>query len=142
MESNEDITLRPFSELTLKDVTPYLRELIQEEMSNCLVNKKLPPAFSGIKDSTIEHFLTNPELYTIGLKGLADLLHCSIKSAYNYKRSGKYDPAIHKIGKRFVINKEIALDSAFIVFAYDSLYSGKAQCGTGYSQGTWCDKEV
>ena len=64
MESNEDITLRPFSELTLKDVTPYLRELIQEEMSNCLVNKKLPPAFSGIKDSTIEHFLTNPELYT------------------------------------------------------------------------------
>lgn len=112
MESNEDITLRPFSELTMKDVTPYLRELIQEEMSNCLVNKKLPPAFSGIKDSTIEHFLTNPELYTIGLKGLADLLHCSIKSAYNYKRSGKYDPAIHKIGKRFVINKEIALEIA------------------------------
>lgn len=60
MECNEDITLRPFSELTLKDVTPYLRELIQEEMSNCLVNKKLPPEFSGIKDSAIEHLLTQP----------------------------------------------------------------------------------
>ena len=112
MESNEDITVRPFSELTLKDVTPYIREIIKEEMTNCMVERKLPPFFSGIKDSVIEHFLSNPELYTIGLKGLAELLHCSIKSAYNYKRSGKYDPAIHKIGKRFVINKEIALEIA------------------------------
>ena len=112
MEYKEEITAKPLSELTLQDVAPYLRELIKEEVNGCLLDKKLPPVLSGIRNSTIEHFLSNPDLYTIGLKGLAELLHCSIKSAYNYKKSGMYDPAIHKIGKRFVINKEIALEIA------------------------------
>ena len=121
MENSKDITTRPLSELTLQDVLPYLRRMVNEEVGNCMRNKEIPPVLSGIRDSTVEHFLQNPQYYTIGLKGLAELLHCSVKSAYNYKRSGLYDPAIHKIGKRYIINKEIALEIA------PGKYNGKVE---------------
>lgn len=112
MDHQQNIITKPLNELTLEDVIPHLRQLIKEEVGNCLNSKEIPSYLSGIKDSTIEHLLANPRLYVVGLKGLADLLHCSLKSAYNYKRSGKYDPAIHRIGKRYIINKEIALEIA------------------------------
>ena len=112
MDDRQAIAARPLSELTLGEVLPYLRRMVSEEIERGKQDHAVPAVFSGIMNSTMEHYLKNPHCYTIGLKGLAELLHCSVKTAYNYKRSGLYDPAIHKIGKRYLINKEIALEIA------------------------------
>lgn len=112
MDYQQKIITKPLCELTLEDVIPYLRQIIREEVSNCINKKEKLPNIAGIKNSTAEDILANPHLYAFGLRGFADLLHCSIKTAYNYKRSGKYDPAIHRFGKTYIINKEIALEIA------------------------------
>ena len=46
------------------------------------------------------------------MAGLAEVLHCSIKTAYNYRSTGDYDPAIIKFGKRIVIDKVKATEIA------------------------------
>ena len=50
--------------------------------------------------------------YVYGLRGLAELLGCSIPTAYRVKRSGKLGDAITQIGRKIIINSELALELA------------------------------
>ena len=105
-----DIENRPLQELTLKQVLPYLREIISEEVK--IKRNPIHPLFSGLSNEITENILNNPERYTFGMAGLAEVLHCSIKTAYNYMSTGDYDPAIIKFGKRIVIDKVKATEIA------------------------------
>ena len=105
-----DIENRPLQELTLKQVLPYLREIISEEVK--IKRNPIHPLFSGLSNEITENILNNPERYTFGMAGFAEVLHCSIKTAYNYRSTGDYDPAIIKFGKRIVIDKVKATEIA------------------------------
>ena len=105
-----DIENRPLQELTLKQVLPYLREIISEEVK--IKRNPIHPLFSGLSNEITENILNNPERYTFGMAGLAEVLHCSIKTAYNYRSTGDYDPAIIRFGKRIIIDKVKATEIA------------------------------
>ena len=105
-----DIESRPLQELTLKDILPFLRQIISEEVKT--KTKPIPPKMSGVKSEITESILNDPERYTFGMVGLAEVLHCSVKTAYNYRSTGDYDPAIIKFGKRVIIDKIKATEIA------------------------------
>ena len=105
-----DIESRPLQELTLKDVLPFFRQIISEEVRT--KTNPLPLKLSGVKNEITESILNDPERYTFGMVGLAEVLHCSIKTAYNYRNTGEYDPAIIKFGKRVIIDKVKATEIA------------------------------
>jgi hypothetical protein len=105
-----DIENRPLLELTLKQVLPYLREIISEEVK--IKRNPIHPLFSGLSNEITENILNNPERYTFGMAGLAEVLHCSIKTAYNYRSTGDYDLAIIRFGKRIIIDKVKATEIA------------------------------
>jgi hypothetical protein len=105
-----DIECRPLKELTLKDILPFLRQIISEEVKT--KTKPIPLKMSGVKSEITESILNDPERYTFGMVGLAEVLHCSVKTAYNYRSTGDYDPAIIKFGKRVIIDKIKATEIA------------------------------
>ena len=47
-----------------------------------------------------------------GLDGLAKLFGCSKSAAYELKRSGKIDKAITQLGRKIVVDSELALQLA------------------------------
>lgn len=48
--------------------------------------------------------------YIYGMKGLAQLLGCSLSTAARIKKSGVLAPAIHQTGKIIVVDADLALD--------------------------------
>lgn len=48
--------------------------------------------------------------YVYGLQGLADLLDVSYQTAYRIKKSKKLDKAIRQIGRKIIIDAELALE--------------------------------
>lgn len=105
-----DIENRPLAELTLGEILPYIRRIISEEIK--AKKKTIPLSYSGISNEITERILQDPERFAFGMAGLAEVLHCSIKTAYNYRSTGDYDPAIIKFGKRIVIDKVKATEIA------------------------------
>ena len=105
-----DIESIPLQELTLKDILPYLRRIISEEVK--AKPNPIPLKLSGIRSEITETILNEPDRYTFGMVGLAEILHCSVKTAYNYRSTGEYDPAIIKFGKRVIIDKVKATEIA------------------------------
>ena len=97
-----DIENRPLQELTLGDLLPYFRKIISEEVRTKPTH--IPLKFSGINNDITERILQDPERFTFGMVGLAEVLHCSIKTAYNYR--------IIKFGKRIIIDKVKATEIA------------------------------
>ena len=105
-----DIESRPLQELTLKDILPFLRQIISEEVKT--KKNPIPLKMSGVKSEITESILNDPERYTFGMVGLAEVRYCSVKTAYNYRSTGDYDPAIIKFGKRVIIDKIKATEIA------------------------------
>ena len=105
-----DIENRPLAELTLGEILPYIRRIISEEIK--AKKKTIPLSYSGISNEITERILQDPERFAFGMAGLAEVLHCSIKTAYNYRSTGDYDPAIIKFGKRIIIDKVKATEIA------------------------------
>jgi hypothetical protein len=105
-----DIENRPLRELTLGDILPYIRRIISEELKK--KPNPIPLKYCGINSEITERILQDPERFTFGMAGLAEVLHCSIKTAYNYRSTGEYDPAIIKFGKRIIIDKVKATEIA------------------------------
>ncbi|MFT4224333.1 DUF3853 family protein [Dysgonomonas sp.] len=48
--------------------------------------------------------------YVYGLSGLASLFNCSIVTAHNIKKSGKINAAIKQIGRKIIVDAELALE--------------------------------
>ena len=74
--------------------------------------KTIPLSYSGISNEITERILQDPERFAFGMAGLAEVLHCSIKTAYNYRSTGDYDLAIIRFGKRIIIDKVKATEIA------------------------------
>ena len=47
--------------------------------------------------------------YVYGISGIAELFHCSIPTANRIKASGKIDKAIMQVGRKIVVDAELAL---------------------------------
>ena len=48
--------------------------------------------------------------YVYGLSGIANLFGCSIPTANRIKKSGKIDKAIRQIGRKIIVDAELALE--------------------------------
>lgn len=50
-----------------------------------------------------------PKNYGYGIQGIADTFHCSVPTANRIKKSGIIDAAITQVGRKIVIDKDLAL---------------------------------
>ncbi len=53
-----------------------------------------------------------PKKYVFGIIGIAQLFGCSIPTAHRIKRSGKIEKAITQIGRKIIVDAELALELA------------------------------
>ena len=70
-----------------------------------LLNKPLWQMTAVVVDAT------SPK-YVYGLSGIAQLFGCSIPTANRIKKSGKIDKAIKQIGRKIIVDAELALELA------------------------------
>lgn len=56
--------------------------------------------------------ISTEKKYVYGLSGLARLFGCSIPTANRIKQSGKIDKAISQIGRKIIVDAELALELA------------------------------
>lgn len=50
--------------------------------------------------------------YVYGLRGIAELFGCSLPTANRIKQSGKIDKAVTQIGRKIIVDAELALELA------------------------------
>lgn len=50
--------------------------------------------------------------YVYGIRGIAELFGCSIPTASRIKQSGKIDKAVTQIGRKIIVDAELALELA------------------------------
>ena len=79
-------------------------------MINSLLSKR-------ISEMTGEEFLQliqseTPKRYVYGIDGIASLFNCSTPTANRIKASGKIDKAIKQIGRKIIVDAELALELA------------------------------
>ena len=72
---------------------------------------------------------TSERHYEYGLRGLCKIFDCSMPTALRLKNSGKIDAAIKQIGRKIVVDSELALELA-----------GKTASKTGLSNN-WRNKQ-
>ncbi len=48
--------------------------------------------------------------YVYGIGGIAKLIGCSMPTAFRIKKSGKLDAAIKQIGRKIIVDAQLALD--------------------------------
>lgn len=65
------------------------------------------------KDNSEEQSSTK-KTFVYGLSGIARLFGCSIPTANRIKQSGKIDKAITQIGRKIIVDAELALELAGI----------------------------
>ena len=63
----------------------------------------------GGNDMTVD---ATASKYVYGLAGIAQLFGCSIPTANRIKKSGKIDKAIRQIGRKIIVDAELALELA------------------------------
>lgn len=56
--------------------------------------------------------LNNEKKYEYGIRGIARIFGCSIPTANRIKRSGRIDGAIKQIGRKIIIDADLALELA------------------------------
>lgn len=54
----------------------------------------------------------NSKKYIYGIRGIAELFGCSIPTACRIKQSGKIDKAITQIGRKIIVDANLALELA------------------------------
>ena len=82
---------KPLATATLADLYEVIRELLNDNKCNAVVDLQ-------------------EKKYVYGIKGLASLLGCSIATAERVKASGILNPAISQHGRTIIIDAEMALD--------------------------------
>ena len=74
-------------------------------LSKSATNNSNPQQTAVVVDAT------SPK-YVYGLSGIAQLFGCSIPTANRIKKSGKIDEAIKQIGRKIIVDAELALELA------------------------------
>lgn len=54
--------------------------------------------------------VTTEKKFVYGLKGLAELLHCSLSTASRIKKSGRIDKAVTQYGRKIIVDVGMALE--------------------------------
>ena len=54
----------------------------------------------------------DPKKHVYGIKGIAQLFGCSIPTAHRIKKSGKISKAITQIGRKIIVDADLALELA------------------------------
>ena len=54
----------------------------------------------------------NPKKYVYGIAGIAQLFGCSIPTANRIKKSGKIKKAITQIGRKIIVDADLAMELA------------------------------
>lgn len=68
---------------------------------------------NGIQSIKVESPAVNPnKKHVYGLHGIAQLFGCSMPTANRIKKSGKIDKAIAQIGRKIIVDAELALELA------------------------------
>lgn len=67
---------------------------------------------SGIPENQPQPSLTKDKKYVYGILGIAKLFGCSIPTASRIKQSGKIIKAITQIGRKIVVDADLALELA------------------------------
>lgn len=70
-----------------------------------LISKQL----SGINKIATDNENELSKKYVYGIAGITDLFHCSTSTANRIKRSGVIDKAIRQVGKKIIIDAELAM---------------------------------
>ena len=91
----EDLEERPLWQMTGKEFL-FLHE--QGESNHNLKNE--------VAENEI------PKKYVYGILGIAKIFGCSMPTANRIKKSGKIDKAITQIGRKIIVNSELALELA------------------------------
>ncbi len=76
----------------------YLQENSKDKAPN-------PTTATLVHDGTAKH-------YVYGIAGIAKLFGCSMPTAHRIKKSGKIDRAITQIGRKIIVDAELALELA------------------------------
>ena len=63
-------------------------------------------------DTTVKSSAKEQKHFVYGLAGLARLFGCSLPTANSIKQSGKIDRAITQIGRKIIIDADLALELA------------------------------
>ena len=68
---------------------------------------------NGEQKTTANSPTINPnKKYVYGVRGIAQLFGCSMPTANRIKKSGKIDKAITQIGRKIIVDTELALELA------------------------------
>lgn len=62
--------------------------------------------------TTVVETVANEKKYVYGIAGIARLFNCSIPTANRIKASGKINGAIRQIGRKIVVDADLALELA------------------------------
>jgi hypothetical protein len=66
----------------------------------------------GVKEQAASPVIDTTKKYVYGIVGIARLFGCSIPTANRIKQSGKIDKAITQIGRKIIVDAELALELA------------------------------
>lgn len=66
----------------------------------------------GKPQPEVVNIVNNEKKYVYGYAGLAKLFNCSIPTAARIKASGKIDKAITQIGRKIIVDADLALELA------------------------------
>ncbi|MDR2913477.1 MAG: DUF3853 family protein [Tannerella sp.] len=66
----------------------------------------------GVKEQVATPVIDTAKKYVYGIVGIARLFGCSMPTANRIKQSGKIDKAITQIGRKIIVNAELALELA------------------------------
>lgn len=78
-------------------------------MTNELLSKQIGE-MTGFE--FLEMMGSKQKLYVYGIEGISTLFNCSIPTANRIKASGKIDKAIKQIGRKIIVDAELALELA------------------------------
>jgi len=92
MEFNDDLRKKPLWQMTGEEFIRLYQNAERHEVQQTVVN----PA----------------KKHVYGIFGISQLFGCSIPTAHRIKKSGKIDLAITQIGRKIVVDADLALELA------------------------------
>jgi hypothetical protein len=66
----------------------------------------------GITNEVVTPVIDSSKKYVYGIAGIARLFGCSMPTANRIKQSGKIDKAITQIGRKIIVDAELAIELA------------------------------
>jgi len=92
MDFNEDLRKMPLWQMTGEDLLRLYQTAGHQETQQ--------PAHNPAKK------------YVYGIHGISQLFGCSIPTAHRIKKGGKIDKAVTQIGRKIIVDAELALELA------------------------------